>query len=122
MIRVLIVDDEETNIKLLKIVLKKTGRNFKIFEAKTGKEAIEKLKREIFDIVLLDILLPDINGRKVIPHIDKKTKVILITALEEEEVEKGKNIHFIQKPINIERFKNLILSLTKDEKDKKPTV
>ncbi len=108
--RVLIVDDEEANRKLLKVILKKLGYPFTVFEASNGQEAVEKLKKNKFDIVFLDVLLPDINGTELIPYIDKHSKIILITALENEEVNTEREVNYLQKPINIEKLKSILIS------------
>jgi len=108
--RVLIVDDEEANRKLLKIILKRLGYSFTISEATNGQEAVKKLKKNKFDIVFLDVLLPDINGTELIPYIDKHSKIVLITALENEEIKTIREVDYLQKPINIEKLKSLLIS------------
>ncbi|MDD2736458.1 MAG: response regulator [Desulfuromonadaceae bacterium] len=61
--RVLIVEDEESLLKLETILL--TVKGFEVVGAVTGKMAIEKIGVEEFDLVLLDIMLPDIDGFEV---------------------------------------------------------
>ena len=58
--RILIVEDEESLLKLETILL--TVKGFEVIGAVTGKMAIEKIGVEEFDLVLLDIMLPDVDG------------------------------------------------------------
>ena len=59
---ILIVDDVYVNLEILKALL---GDRYRVLTASTGKEAIEIAKRENVDLILLDILMPDINGYEV---------------------------------------------------------
>lgn len=67
--RVLIVEDEESLLKLETILL--TVKGFEVIGAYTGKMAIDKIGVEAFDLVLLDIMLPDIDGFEVCRQIRK---------------------------------------------------
>lgn len=79
--RVLIVEDEESLLKLETILL--TVKGFEVVGAFTGKMAIEKLAAEDFDLVLLDIMLPDFDGYEVCRLIrkDPRTSAIPIVML-----------------------------------------
>lgn len=61
--RILVVEDEESLLKLETILL--TVKGFEVVGAVTGSMAIEKIGSEVFDLVLLDIMLPDIDGFEV---------------------------------------------------------
>ncbi|WP_262886051.1 response regulator [Sunxiuqinia indica] len=61
--RILIVEDMPINIDLMKSILAK--RDYQIVAAKNGKSAISKAKANRFDLILLDIILPDIDGFEV---------------------------------------------------------
>lgn len=61
--RVLIVEDEESLLKLETILL--TVKGFEVTGAFTGKMAMDKIGMEDFDLVLLDIMLPDFDGFEV---------------------------------------------------------
>ena len=61
--RVLIVEDEESLLKLVTVLL--TVKGFDVIGACTGKMAIGKIGVEAFDLVLLDLMLPDIDGFEV---------------------------------------------------------
>lgn len=65
--RVLIVDDTEYNRKLLAEILESRGVRFR--EAQNGREALEILEEEQFDVILLDIRMPELNGLQVMEKI-----------------------------------------------------
>ena len=65
--RILIIEDEESLLKLETILL--TVNGYEVSGASTGKAALEKLSCEQFDLVLLDIMLPDIDGYEICSRI-----------------------------------------------------
>ena len=65
--RVLVVEDNENNMKLLCLVLEKYG--YEPIKAFTGKEGVEKAIQERPDLILMDIQLPDINGLEAVKRI-----------------------------------------------------
>jgi twitching motility two-component system response regulator PilG len=79
--RVLVVEDEESLLKLETIFL--TVKGFEVIPAITGKLAIEKIGVEEFDLVLLDIMLPDIDGFEVCRQLrnDSRTATVPIIML-----------------------------------------
>jgi two-component system alkaline phosphatase synthesis response regulator PhoP len=84
---VLIVDDEIHILELLKYNLE--NNNYHVIQAETGEEALIKLKNNSIDIVLLDLMLPGIDGIEVLKKIRgseqyKKLPVIMLTAKNEE--------------------------------------
>jgi twitching motility two-component system response regulator PilG len=81
--RILIVEDEESLLKLETILL--TVKGYEVSSATTGNEALEKLFGEAFDLILLDIMLPDIDGYEVCRRIKEhprcaKIPVVMLTA------------------------------------------
>jgi len=81
--RVLIVEDEESLLKLETILL--TVKGYEVSGASTGKEALEKLASDAFDLVLLDIMLPDIDGYEICRRIKEHPlhaaiPVVMLTA------------------------------------------
>ncbi len=76
MAKILVVDDEE-NIRTL---IKKYAvyENHEVFEAENGIEAIEKTKQENFDILILDIMMPELDGFSTCREIRKISKVPII--------------------------------------------
>ncbi len=86
--RILIVDDDPTSLKILESILPKM--RYKILKANNGEEALEYAFREPPDLVLLDIIMPGIDGYEVIRRIkrDDRTKdvpIIIITSLDKSE-------------------------------------
>jgi len=82
--KILIVDDVVSNVLLLKILL--TNEKFQICTASNGRECVEKTKSERPDLILLDVMMPDLNGfdTAVILKNDPETAnvpIIFLTAL-----------------------------------------
>lgn len=80
---ILIVEDEESLLKLETILLQVKG--YEVTGAVTGNDAIEKLNQKVFDLVLLDIMLPDIDGFEICSRIRKEPRtagipVVMLTA------------------------------------------
>ncbi len=112
--KILIVDDEKDIASSVKLLVDKLG-----YESKTvndGESALEILKKEKFDLVLLDILMPEMSGREVLEKIratskKKKKKVAFLSVVQlsttgKSSVEKLKPVAYFQKPIvNIAEFK-----------------
>jgi DNA-binding response OmpR family regulator len=88
--RVLIVDDDQDTVFLLKQILRLAG--FDVLGAVSGEEALKKINKESPDIVLLDIMMPEMDGWDTFAQIREMTEVpvIAITALTmNEDVVKG---------------------------------
>lgn len=88
---ILVVDDDDTAIELLKEYFNRKGYICKT--ARLGNEALEYLKNFTPKVILLDVILPDINGYDVLRQIKLKNKnkdipVFFITAVQESEVQK----------------------------------
>ncbi|MBV9576240.1 MAG: response regulator [Gammaproteobacteria bacterium] len=108
--RILIVDDNEDNILVLKLHLQKEGYT-NLSTAKNGSEALSLISSSPIDLVLLDIMMPDISGLDVLSAIqDKVTKnqimVIMISANDDIEtvvkcIRSGAE-DFLPKPFNRE--------------------
>ena len=82
--KILIVDDVVSNVLLLKILL--TNEKFQVCTASNGNGCIEMTKKEHPDLILLDVMMPDISGfdTAVILKKDEETKdipIIFLTAL-----------------------------------------
>lgn len=85
--KILIVDDEKDIVKLLEYNLKKEG--FRTVTAYDGNEALEKAGREHPDLILLDVMLPEVDGLEVCKQIKKdpatrSVPVIMLTARSQE--------------------------------------
>src|SRR5512136_2754923 len=78
---ILIVDDDEVIQETLFDVLKKRG--YDIFLAGSGKGALETIKKNLIDLVLLDMRLPDVDGLDVLKRVkelDSEILVLMMTA------------------------------------------
>jgi len=82
---VLIVEDEQLVRKMIKEHFYSAG--FDVYEAKTGTDAIDYIDCRNFDIILLDIMLPETDGFSVLRHLrrTKDTPVIMVTARSDED-------------------------------------
>ncbi len=81
MTTVLVIDDERSMRDFLAIMLKKEG--YQVFLAEDGKTAINSINKNVFDVVISDIRLPDTNGIELLKHckrVSPETDFILITA------------------------------------------
>ncbi len=117
--RILIVDDDPLNVKLL--ATKLPNKQYEVFSANSGHEALKKLEQASIDLILLDIIMPGMDGYEVARRIKKDPKtseipIIFITALEgTEETIKGLEAgadEFLNKPVStlelLSRMRSLI--------------
>jgi adenylate cyclase len=84
--QVLVVDDDPLNRRLLAHILERQGHRHAA--AENGRQALEKLRAQPFDVVLLDVLMPEMDGYAVLAEIEgdpglRHIPVIMISALEE---------------------------------------
>ncbi len=84
MYNILICDDEKDIVNALKIYL--ADANYQLFEAYTGREALELIGREEIHLVLMDIMMPEMDGISAMIKIREKSNVpvILLTAKSED--------------------------------------
>jgi two-component system phosphate regulon response regulator PhoB len=85
--RILVVDDEEDLLELVRYNLSKEG--YRVACVATGEEAIEHARKEVPDLIVLDLLLPNVDGLEVCRRLktDSKTKhipILMLTAKSEE--------------------------------------
>ena len=95
--KILIVDDEEHIVELLKYNIEAAG--YETITASNGAEALEKVEKEKPDLILLDLMLPVINGIEVAKEIKNKSNlsdisIIMLTA-KSEEADKIKGLNFL---------------------------
>lgn len=83
--KVLAVDDEQRMVRFIQLNLEQDG--FQVITAYNGKEALEQVRTQLPDLVLLDIMMPDINGFEVLGKIREvnNVPVIMLTAKGEED-------------------------------------
>lgn len=106
--KILIVDDEPNIVMTLEYTFKK--QNFEVFIARDGSEALQILETNIPDVVLLDIMMPNIDGYQTLKFIRQSdklvhTKVIFLTAKNKaSDIEKGKELgvdKYLTKPFSV---------------------
>jgi DNA-binding NtrC family response regulator len=110
---ILIVDDDEVIRETLSDVLRK--RNYEVFSVYSGTEAISVIKKNLIDLILLDMRLPDVDGLEVLKRIkefDSDILVIIMTAYSDVQTAvsamKSGAYHYINKPFDLEEFQILI--------------
>jgi two-component system response regulator HydG len=111
--RMLVVDDDDEFREILDTLLK--GQGYSVASAAGGNAAIEMLGFEYFDLILLDLEMPDSDGFEVLRHVKQKhptTKVIIVTGyadLKHALDSRGLGAdHFIGKPCD---FSNLLSTI-----------
>lgn len=115
--KVLLADDEQGLRDITKKYLERNG--FDVITAKNGAEAIAAVDKNVFDIIILDIMMPEIDGRQVCQYIRTKydVPVIFLTALgKEQDVIQGYEIgadEYVTKPFSMPILMAKINSLVK---------
>ena len=105
--KILIVDDDPEIVKMMSLILKEHG--FDPVTASTGREAIEKVRSDLLELVLLDLDLPDMHGKdilRIMKEINEDIATIIITGYGGEKVAidlmKAGAVDFISKPFEME--------------------
>lgn len=107
MYKVLVVDDDPYILMSLEFLMKKNG--YEVMVARNGEEAIEILNISIPDLVLLDIMMPDVNGYDICKYIKstknlKNSKVIFMSAkTKDSDIKKGYELGaalYVKKPFS----------------------
>jgi DNA-binding response OmpR family regulator len=117
-LRVVIADDEKVVNDLVKMFIEQKG--FEAFSAFSGAEAIELVEKNLPEIIILDIGLPDMTGLEVVKRIRPiapNIKIIITTGYRDDELEEqaqGLGINqYVKKPFAIQELINEILALEK---------
>ena len=109
--KILIVDDVMSNVLLLKVLL--TNEKFNIVTASNGNQALDQVKKENPDLILLDVMMPDMSGFEVSQKLKADPEaahipIIFLTALNSTaDIVKGFQVggnDFISKPFNKEEL------------------
>ncbi|MBM6498476.1 MAG: response regulator [Flavobacterium sp.] len=108
--KILIVDDEPNIVMSLEYTFKKN--NFEVFIARDGQEALDILKTHFPDVIILDIMMPLVDGFETLEQIKKNEKlnhckVIFLSAKNKEsDIEKGMTLGadaYLTKPFSIKK-------------------
>lgn len=120
MTKIMIVDDEPDLLDVVRLILESDG--YQVVTAGSGAEALEKIEREMPDLVLLDIIMPKMDGWEVFSRIKGNPKthdipVIMLTA-KDQRIDKLIGLHvvkvddYITKPFGraelLERIKKVL--------------
>jgi DNA-binding response OmpR family regulator len=108
--RILVVDDDVHILKLYKVELEEEG--YEVVTAGTGKEAMEIFEKEDFDLVTLDILMPDIDGISLLRKMKEKKPrmpIIMSTAYDyRDDFAVWASEAYLVKSADLTELKNLI--------------
>jgi two-component system alkaline phosphatase synthesis response regulator PhoP len=109
--KILIVDDEPNIVMALEYTFKKN--NFEVFIARDGQEALDILKNKLPDLIILDVMMPLVDGYATLTQIKKDDrlkdcKVIFLTAKnKEKDIEKGLALGadlYVLKPFSVKKL------------------
>ena len=120
-INILIIEDEKGISKIIKSYLEKEGYN--VFQAFDGKEGLNFFENEKIDLILLDLMIPEISGEELIKEIRNKSNVpvIMVTAkVSEEDIINGLKLgadDYVTKPFSpkelVQRIKTVLRRIEK---------
>ena len=105
--KILVVDDDPYILMSLEFLMKKNG--FDVMVARNGTEAMELVEKQVPDLVILDIMMPDVDGYEICKRIKKSpkhlhTKIVFISAkTKEADIQKGYDLGaslYIKKPFS----------------------
>lgn len=121
---IMVVDDNPDLIYSVKEGLSSISKNYEIVGAESGRKCLDMLKRQIPDLILLDIMMPGMDGWDVCAKIklDKKTEKIPIVFLtaKTDTISKGMgrlaSADYIEKPFDIKDLKKRIDTIIKKKK------
>jgi len=117
---ILLVDDEESVQKLLTYPLERDG--YRVLQARDGVEALERFEREPVDLVVLDLMLPKVDGLEVCKRLraESAVPIIMLTA-RDDELDKVLGLElgaddYITKPFSIREFRSRVRALLRRAK------
>jgi DNA-binding response OmpR family regulator len=112
---ILLVDDEDSVQKLLAYPLERDG--FRVVQARDGEEALEQFQRESIDLVVLDVMLPKLDGLEVCKRLRRASSVpIIMLTARDDELDKVLGLElgaddYITKPFSIREFRSRVRAL-----------
>jgi PAS domain S-box-containing protein len=126
--KILAIDDNEINLVLLNQIIKLYYSDFTFLQATSGKEGIDLAVKEKPEIILLDILMPEMDGYEVCGHLKSNTDtrhvpILMISALGQNPIERTKGLNagadaFISKPFSQDELRaqiDVVLRIKKAE-------
>jgi len=122
MVRVLIVDDDKDILRSLKDIMSSKG--YQVDVAETAESALEKTKNQYFNLALLDIRLPDMEGTELLAKIHKERPMmmkIMITGYPSlDNAVRALNLGadaYVMKPVNPENLLKVVEEKLKEQKE-----
>jgi len=112
---ILLVDDEDSIQKLLTYPLERDG--FRVVAARDGEEALQRFAEQTFDLVVLDIMLPRLDGLEVCKRLRAQSSVpIIMLTARDDELDKVLGLElgaddYITKPFSIREFRSRVRAL-----------
>ena len=112
---ILLVDDEDAVQKLLAYPLERDG--FNVVQARDGEEALARFSEERFDLVVLDVMLPKLDGLEVCKRLRATSSVpIIMLTARDDELDKVLGLElgaddYITKPFSIREFRSRVRAL-----------
>ncbi|MCF6240457.1 MAG: response regulator [Bacteroidales bacterium] len=109
--KILVIEDSETMLKLINVLLKKEG--FEVFEARNGWEGLEKANEQLPDLIVSDIIMPGLDGFNLLKQLKKyplinKIPLIFLSGKDDVlSIDEGINLGasaFLTKPLDAEKF------------------
>ncbi len=110
--RILLVDDEQSIQTLLSYPLRRDG--YEVVQATDGREALDRFEEQPFDLVVLDVMLPRIDGLEVCRRLRSRSSVpIIMLTAKSEEIDKVVGLElgadeYITKPFSLREFSSRI--------------
>jgi DNA-binding response OmpR family regulator len=110
--RILLVDDEHAVQTLLTYPLRKDG--YEVISARDGREALDRFAEQRFDLVVLDIMLPKLDGIEVCRRLRSRSQVpIIMLTAKDDEVDKVVGLEigaddYITKPFSVREFRSRV--------------
>jgi DNA-binding response OmpR family regulator len=110
--RILLVDDEQAVQKLLSYPLRKEG--YEVVGAHDGREALERFAEQRFDLVVLDLMLPKLDGIEVCRRLRSRSQVpIIMLTAKDDEIDKVLGLEigaddYITKPFSVREFRSRV--------------
>ena len=118
--KILLVEDNELNYEIAKTVLEEAG--FRVDGASNGKEAVDKASNNTYDVILMDIQMPIMDGyeaTKELRRLGNRTPIIAMTANAfSEDRKKAKEVGmdaYISKPIDVKTLVSTIMNILSDQ-------
>ena len=112
--KILFVDDSSI-MRLFARMSTRSIQGISVTEAQDGVEAVEKIEKETFDLIITDINMPKMDGLQLIRHVRTmglKFPIIILTTLgEEKDVERGMELgadDYMTKPITVHKLTDII--------------